>query len=203
MTGNAKWLLAAVLLLAGFIAGWTICGWKYDATLKAEKAEMLKEQERRILEVQTKNRELQETVNGLNHKRQEENDDAKKRYDALLSRIHRGSVRVSVPIRADSGLSRSGHSGHDAGQTRAELDPETVERILSVGQDGDQATRDLNFCIDQYNAIRGKVDDGKIQTLDTTALSELRQTTAGRHGILYTGNTLPALQEKDHKPFGG
>ena len=71
MTGNAKWLLAAVLLLAVFIAGWTINGWRLAASYREEKAEMLKEQERRLLEVQTKNRELQETVNGLNHKRQE------------------------------------------------------------------------------------------------------------------------------------
>ena len=204
MTGNAKWLLAAVLLLTGFIAGWTTCGWKYDATLKAEKAEVLKEQERRILEVQTKNRELQETVNGLNHKRQEENDDAKRRYDALLSRIHRGTVRVSIPVREDSGLSRRGHSGHDDQKARAELDPETVERILAVGRDGDQAIRDLNFCIDQYNAVRnrGKVDDGKLQEVDTTALSDLRQTPAGRHGILHTGDPLPALQENNHIPVG-
>ena len=153
MTGNAKWLLAAVLLLAGFIAGWTTCGWKYDATLKAEKAGMLKEQERRLLEVQTKNRELQETVNGLNHKRQEENDDAKRRYDALLARIHRGAVRVSIPVREDSGLPRRGHSGHDDQKAQAELDPETAERILAVGRDGDEAIRELNQCIDQYRAV--------------------------------------------------
>ena len=178
MTGNAKWLLAAVLLLTGFIGGCFVNGWGLNASYKEEKAEMLKEQERRFLEVQKKNRELQETVNGLNHKRQKENDDAKKRYDALLASIHRGTIRVSVPVRENGGLSQTGHSKNDDRQARAELDPETVERILSVGRDGDDAIRDLNFCIDQYNAIRGKVDDGKIQTMDTTALSNLRQTPA-------------------------
>ena len=80
----------------------------------------------------------------------EEKNEAKKKYDSLLTRIRNSSVRVSVPAKKCV-------TSPVTGEKRAELNPETVERILSVGRDGDEAIRELNYCIDRYNSIK----DGK------------------------------------------
>ena len=80
----------------------------------------------------------------------EEKNEAKKKYDNLLTRIRNSSVRVSVPAKKCI-------TSPATGEKRAELNPETVERILSVGRDGDEAIRELNYCIDRYNSIK----DGK------------------------------------------
>ena len=80
----------------------------------------------------------------------EEKNEAKKKYDSLLTRIRNSSVRMSVPAKKCV-------TSPATGEKRAELNPETVERILSVGRDGDEAIRALNYCIDRYNSIK----DGK------------------------------------------
>ena len=76
-----------------------------------------------------------------------EKNEAKKKYDIILTRIRNSSVRVSVPAKKCVTSSTTG-------EKRAELNPETVERILSVGRDGDEAIRELNYCIDRYNSIK-------------------------------------------------
>lgn len=80
----------------------------------------------------------------------EEKNEAKKKYDNLLTRIRNSSIRVSVSAKKCV-------TSPTTGEKRAELNPETVERILSVGRDGDEAIRELNYCIDRYNSIK----DGK------------------------------------------
>ena len=69
-----------------------------------------------------------------------EKNEAKKKYDIILTRIRNSSVRVSVPAKKCVTSSTTG-------EKRAELNPETVERILSVGRDGDEAIRELNYCM--------------------------------------------------------
>ena len=76
-----------------------------------------------------------------------EKNEAKKKYDIILTRIRNSSVRVSVPAKKCVTSSTTG-------EKRAELNPETVERILSVGRDGDEAIREFNYCIDRYNSIK-------------------------------------------------
>lgn len=77
----------------------------------------------------------------------EEKNEAKKRYDDLLARVRNSTVRVSV-------AAKSCKTSPTTGEKRAELDPKTVERILSVGRDGDEAIRELNYCIDRYNSTK-------------------------------------------------
>ena len=47
-------------------------------------------------------------------------------------------------------------SGTGAGEARAELDPAAADDLVSIATDGDIAIRKLNYCIDQYNAVRAK-----------------------------------------------
>ena len=82
---------------------------------------------------------------------QEESDNAKKEYNELLARINSKPTRVYIPVKKACTTTPSG-------ETRAELDKQVVERILSVGRDGDEAIRELNYCIDRYNSIANGQD---------------------------------------------
>ena len=79
------------------------------------------------------NQALRMTVDDLNTRYRKANDKAKRKNDALLDRINRGDVRVSVAARACSELPSGSGTAADDGETRAELDSKTVGRILAVG----------------------------------------------------------------------
>ena len=82
----------------------------------------------------------------IKYKKEKEKDEAS--IKALRASINNGSVRLSIPT------TKSRITTTESGEKRAELNPETVERILSVGRDGDEAIRELNYCIDRYNSIK-------------------------------------------------
>ena len=146
-------MMTAIALMTGVLAGYWFCHARWEADTERMNASRAREESERLKKVLEDNRNLQEIVRGLQARMKKENDHAKREYDALLARLHRGTARMSVPVRKDGGLSCTGRAADDAGQTRAELDPETAERILSVGRDGDEAIRELNQCIDQYRAV--------------------------------------------------
>jgi hypothetical protein len=70
--------------------------------------------------------------------------------------IASGALRLRVPIKApecpvpatDDAPATSG----DSVQANAELDPAFAQRIVSITDQGDANTRQLNACIDAYNA---------------------------------------------------
>ena len=153
MSLKSSLLAGAFALIAGFLSGYWLCHtqWKNEESRINES--QARQETERLRKALDENRTLNETVSQLQIKNRKENDNAKKKYDDLLARINRGAVRVSVPARACGELSNSKRTNIAGRQTRAELDPAIVERILSVGRDGDAAIRDLNVCIDQYRNV--------------------------------------------------
>ena len=146
-----------VALIAGTLAGYWLCNLQWEAKDARTNESQAKEETRRLEKAIEENRNLHEMVSQMQTKAKKENENAKREYDALLARINRGTIRVSVPASACIDVSKTGHSGASDRETRTELDPETVERILSVGRDGDAAIRNLNLCIDQYNAVKSTI----------------------------------------------
>ena len=141
-------------LLTGVFAGYWLCHLQWEASESKMNAIQAREETQRLEKAMEENRNLHETVSRMQIRTKKENDDARRKNDVLLARIKRADVRVSVPARACvDNVSGSGHPGTDDGETRAELDPAVVERILAVGRDGDTAIRNLNQCIDQYQAV--------------------------------------------------
>lgn len=147
-------LIAGTLaLVAGCLAGYWLCNIQWEAEENRKNALQAKQETERLEKAMEENRTLNETVSQLQIKNKKENDNAKKKYDDLLARINSGVVRVSVPTRSCSDVSDGERSGATDRKTRAELDPEIINRILSVGRDGDNAIRDLHVCIDQYRVV--------------------------------------------------
>lgn len=140
-------------LMTGILAGYWLCHMQWKAEESRINESQAQEEAKRLEKAMEENRNLHETVSQMQIRMKKENDDAKREYDLLLARINRGTVRVSVPARSCGKATGSGYPGTDDGTARAELDPETVGRILSVGRDGDAAIRNMNQCIGQYHAL--------------------------------------------------
>lgn len=146
-------------LIAGCLAGYWVSSLQWETRESRINEIQAREETLRLEKAMEENRNLHETVNQMQIRAKKENDDAKRENDLLLTRINRGTVRVSIPASACVDVSEAGHSGTDDRETRAELDPATAESILAVGRDGDTAIRDLNLCIDQYNAVKSAITD--------------------------------------------
>ncbi|WAW01149.1 lysis system i-spanin subunit Rz [Oxalobacter formigenes] len=150
-------ITGTLALIAGCLAGYWLCHLQWEASESQMNESQARQETERLEKAMEENRNLHQTVSQMQIQAKKENDDAKQKYDDLLARINRGTVRVSVPARSCSDVSEAGHSGTDDRETRAELDPATAESILAVGRDGDEAIRELNMCIDQYNAVKSSI----------------------------------------------
>ena len=86
----------------------------------------------------------------------QEQSHAKTERDRFNDDVRSGTVRLSIPI-AGGQCAATADSAAAAGhrhQTRAELDPATAAALGAIAGDGDDATRQLNACIDAYNTMR-------------------------------------------------
>lgn len=147
---NIYWKsIAAVGLVAvSFISG---CQYRAD---KAEK-EQAEAEAQHNAELLQKTKQLQSTVDDLNDKYAKENQENEKTIANLRSRIADGSLRMSVGVK--SCVSSNATDGTEKG--RAELDESTAQELLDIASTGDKWGRQLNQCIDQYNTVRGKMNE--------------------------------------------
>lgn len=90
-------------------------------------------------------------------KLQKANQDAKliaKERDAAIAS---GNLKLRVPVKAPvCPVQTPGDPPAPAGdsvQTGAELDAKTAQSLVAIAEQGDANTRQLNACIDAYNAI--------------------------------------------------
>lgn len=118
-----------------------------------------------LLEEKQRADTLQIQLYELEATRQSENDHAQAEHDDLRLRLRTGAVRLSVPTvaacPAQLGAGDVPQGAAPAGQpaqARAELDPATADRVLTITRDGDSAIRDLNACIDRYDTVRAALN---------------------------------------------
>lgn len=160
------WRPLAACLLCGAIAGWTAQGWRKDATIAAlqsaaatraaSAAGALAQATARVLELErAAGAALAKRADQLT----QEQDHAKTERDRFMLDVRSGAVRLSIPV-ASSQCAVGASAGDSAAatgdrhQARAELDPATAATLGAIAGDGDDATRQLNACIDAYNQIR-------------------------------------------------
>ena len=147
---HQKLLVGIAGLIVGLTAGWFANGWRLNAQIEATAAEHAQALQRAEQEARSKEQEWQSTHNKLQAKYEKEKKNAESKIADLRRRVQSGTVRMSILATA---CAVSQNPGTGIAETRAELDPETAERILAVGRDGDEAIRELNQCIDQYRAV--------------------------------------------------
>ncbi|EEO27195.1 lysis system i-spanin subunit Rz [Oxalobacter paraformigenes] len=139
------------LFVVGFVAGWMVNGWRLNAQIEATEAEHAQALQKAEQVARAKEQAWQAAHDALAKKYEKEKENAKTEINRLRGRISAGTVRLSVPAR---GCAVSENTGTGTGETRAELDPETANDLISIASDGDAAIRELNLCIDKYNELK-------------------------------------------------
>ena len=145
---NPYTILAAILIVGstfgyGYHKGYDTRDLEMQAEI-AKKNEEQREIERRSVAALT----------DLSYKLAKEKEDAKAANDRYMDALRDGSERLFVTVRGVQACPNSTAAGGDRNQARAELDPDTAREIVSLTNQGDDNTRQLNACIDAYNAVR-------------------------------------------------
>ncbi|MGX9776751.1 lysis system i-spanin subunit Rz [Janthinobacterium aestuarii] len=157
------WRPLVAVLLCGALAGWTAQGWRKDAVIAelqraaaiqtSTAATALAQATARVL---TLERAAGATLAQRADHLTQEQTHAKTERDRFNDDVRSGAVRLSIPVvggqcaaTADSAAA----AGHQH-QARAELDAATATALDAIAGDGDDATRQLNACIDAYNLVR-------------------------------------------------
>ena len=159
----STWRPLATCLLCGALVGWTAQGWRKDAviaelqrqaaTSKTNTATELAQATARVLTLERAAGAA--LMLRADHLTQEQTH-AKTERDRFNDDVRSGAVRLSIPV-ASSQCAATADSTAAAGsqqQARAELDPATAAALDAIAGDGDDATRQLNACIDAYNTVR-------------------------------------------------
>lgn len=157
------WRPLAAVLLCGALAGWMAQGWRKDASIaelqraaatsKTTAATTLAKATARVLTLErAAGAALAQRADHLT----EEQSHAKTDRDRFNADVRNGAVRLSIPVASGqcAATADSTAAAGDQHQARAELDPATAAALDAIAGDGDDATRQLNACIDAYNLVR-------------------------------------------------
>jgi len=108
-------------------------------------------------EARVKEQALITAVQTQSTKLQKANQDAKLAQQKRNSDIDSGALKLRLPVKAPvcpvQASNDSPAESRDSVQTSAELDGETAKSLVAITDDGDKAIRQLNACIDAYNAV--------------------------------------------------
>jgi prophage endopeptidase len=96
-------------------------------------------------------RNTQRLLLDLDTKHTKELTDAQAQNKDLLARVGTGAQRLSVPARCPAVRAVTATTGVDDAEARAELDPASAARILTAGNDGDEAIIALTALQDYVN----------------------------------------------------
>ncbi|MDO8031927.1 lysis system i-spanin subunit Rz [Janthinobacterium sp. SUN128] len=160
---TTTWRPLTAVLVCGAIAGWTTQGWRKDAdiaelqrrtaTSKTTAATALAKATARVLTLErAAGAALAQRADHLT----QEQTHAKTERDRFNDDVRSGAVRLSIPV-ASGQCAATANTTTAAGyriEARAELDPATAAALDAIAGDGDDATRQLNACIDAYNLVR-------------------------------------------------
>lgn len=160
---TTTWRPLAAVLLCGAIAGWTAQGWRKDASIaELQRAAAIQATTAATALAQATARVLTlERAAGAalaqraDHLTQEQTH-AKTERDRFSADVRSGAVRLSIPVASGqcAAIADTAAAADDRHQARAELDPTTAAALDAIAGDGDDATRQLNACIDAYNTVR-------------------------------------------------
>ena len=147
---NPYVILGLVLALLGVYGTGHHKGYvERDLEMQAEIARMNEE-------ARGKERAMQAAANANATNLRKANQNAQDQIVRLNADIGTGAVRLSIATGGLQGCRAAGAATGGGDEARAELDPTTARDLISIAADGDAAIRQLNACIDTYNAIRSK-----------------------------------------------
>ena len=108
-------------------------------------------------EARVKEQALITVVQTQSTKLQKANQDAKLAQQKRNADIDSGALRLRLPVKAPvcpvHTATDTPAESRDSVQTSAELDGEVAKSLVAITDQGDANTRQLNACIDAYNAV--------------------------------------------------
>lgn len=144
---NFKIIISAAIVLALFIGAYAN-GARWEKKLLT----LEKENAQALAKAQEQARAIEQNWIEVHDKLKGKHDEETKRYKAEISNlrnsIRAGSVRLSVPAAV------SGNTAVGGAKERCYIDATTAERLIDLTEQGDDAIRELNLCVDKYNALR-------------------------------------------------
>ena len=131
-----------IAIVCSFFIGWVVNGWRMDIAYKEEQIKQMEAKDRM-------EKELSYQAEMLNEELRKQKDESDKKIKSLTARINSGELRLTVPT-----TTKCGNSSVELGYQRTELDRETAKSLIGLTDEGDQAIRELNYCIKSYNQVR-------------------------------------------------
>jgi hypothetical protein len=108
-------------------------------------------------EARVKEQALITAVQTQSTKLQKANQDAKIAQQKRNLDIDSGALRLRLPVKAPvcavQATSDTPTESRDSVQTGTEFDAKTAKSLVAITDDGDNAIRQLNACIDAYNTV--------------------------------------------------
>lgn len=161
---NVLWTIAAVVFALLWTAGVYALGMHtagVQADLKEVKRDLQSERDlhAELDRVRGEKAALEEDMELMAKGHRKEMADAKETTDRRIADLRAGRVRLSVPVKAatcPAGDGVTAAASRDQ-ETRAELTPEAAAAIAAIGHEGNDSIRDLNTCIDLYEAARARL----------------------------------------------
>ena len=160
---RTTWRPLAAVLLCGAIAGWTAQGWRKDASIAelqraaaTSKTTAATELALATARVLTLERMASTALMLRADQLTQDQTHAKTERDRFNIDVRSGAVRLSIPVASDqcTAVADTAIAASHRHQTRAELEPAIAAALDAIAGDGDDATRQLNACIDAYNTVR-------------------------------------------------
>ena len=146
----AVWIALLLSLVASFGAGYYKGGvdefLKQQAEIARLNDEARQKEQALVTAVQTQATQLVKAEQNAKVLSQKRNAD-----------IDSGALKLRIPVKASCPTIQTTADApiatRDSVQTNAELDRETAKTLIAITDDGDKAIRQLNSCIDAYNAV--------------------------------------------------
>lgn len=142
-------------LLSGLIALLLTFGGGYFYGKHVEKEVQQAEVERLNAEARAKEAALTTAVNTTADVLRKTNEKAKTAAKERDAAITAGTYKLRVPVKTTCPVHTTADPAPPSGdsvQATAELDREIAKTLIAITDDGDKAIRQLNACIDAYNA---------------------------------------------------
>ena len=110
--------------------------------------------------VDAKEASLNKELSTLNENHRKELSDEKTKRDLFIAGVRNGTIRLSIPVVSSCSRIANGTDPapeqSDRHETRAELTPAAGSALTAIADEGDEAIRNHNACIDAYNLVRDR-----------------------------------------------
>lgn len=151
------WLALIALTAAAYFAGSHTASSKYKARENAANIAAKAKIDDAIDRIRETEKFIRQNLATLadQHKKELQNEVVKR--NRFIANVRSGAIRLSIPVIAGSADAASADTAAASGnqhQTRAELTPAAGITLAAIADDGDDAIRQLNSCIDAYAVAR-------------------------------------------------